>query len=528
MSISNVSLSIPEIGITTRCTVDPAKSYVPYNIIGASTQTKFTNKDILDLSNSVAAQYLTVNGAQSKIIGTATTGQVLTYTPSGLEFITATGSGPKFAIKYVSSVAPPGGDGSITEPFNTIGAAIIATASNPDMKAICVLPGLYIEDIKIYPNTVLFGLGASSVQHSGSLFTYDPSVTNYTGSVYVKDMSIGQLTLDSSSVTGAIIDYTFENITTQSVSIVSNATSTSTVILRESRITGNLGLQTINTCNVQNMTIGGFTTAIISSSLVAKSCIFAGLSVTGTLSAPTVSITESHTGQCIFYGNMSLTRDAPSMFVSSRDPGVMQAAVYDGSFTQITDNTVVVGDGAVNAFNLSNCTSVGANVAGLNAGSIGRTALGYGATVIADNQVAFSDAAQSLKAAGLVGHASTTALTYNPATGVISFLSSSRANKTNIRSLSNDISGKLVDSLSPCEYTWKTTGSSAVGLIAEEVSDVCKLLSDTCPGINDLVTMASNKKDIIGVNYLSMIPHLINTIQDLRQRIAKIEASIAK
>jgi hypothetical protein len=78
-------------------------------------------------------------------------------------------------------------------------------------------------------------------------------------------------------------------------------------------------------------------------------------------------------------------------------------------------------------------------------------------------------------------------------------------------------SGAYIDSLNPVEGTWKTDGSTFVGLIAHEVQEASR------------TTVATGTKDgeqMQGMDYSSaeLIANLIAEVKSLRQRVAALES----
>ena len=92
---------------------------------------------------------------------------------------------------------------------------------------------------------------------------------------------------------------------------------------------------------------------------------------------------------------------------------------------------------------------------------------------------------------------------------------STREKKDNIQSYSTDIN--KFKQLEPVSFTWKDTGKSDVGLIAEEVDELFpEFVSKTEDG------------EVTGINYGKLTTILINIVKQQQERIEKLEQQINK
>ena len=524
MSLQNVLFNIPELGITTRTTVNQATPYVPYQLMSSTTTVGMSNKTITDPSNTVSASMITANGVPIPITGTAANGTVLTVSGDHLAFLPSSGSPSASFIKYVSALASPGGDGSVSAPYQTIAAAISALSLVTTMKYIFVLPGTYAEIVSVYPNTAIIGSGLSCVQTLA--VNYNGGVTNFTGSVFFKDITIGAVTFNTTGTTGNTIAHSFNNVTTTgAMSITSAAANTATLTLNN--FTGAAVTFTGTSFTINNAIFSGTVTNTFSGGSSATNVIAGTAAFIGTAANPTLTLQKCEILSGSYTGTMALVRDPYSVSVGNQPfPGTVipnDTTKQQGLPIQINDTNVLLGINTVttNLTGRTNCTVIGLN-ASVATSSVNRTAIGYGATASADNQFAISDTATAMKASGLVGHASATAITYNSGTGAISFLTSNRAKKDNIEDLPVSLSGNIIDLASPKRYNWKESGNAAPGLIAEDVSDMVDALLGTCPSVGDLIAKDADGKPV-AINYLMFIPHLINTVKELRKQVSSLK-----
>lgn len=514
----NVTLNIVDQGISTKCLVTPGEDFVPCTIIGADTTVSLKNKNLLDPSNSIAATNLSVNGTIMPIIGTAATGEVLTVNGGNLEFVPATGVSSDF-VKYVSSQNTSVGTGTIDDPYQTITAAITALGSGSAMKYIVVLPGTYDEDILVYPNTTITGSGEdSAIQSPANTFGYHASVTNFDGLIAVSGMTLDAISLDSSTQSGSAAIYNFSSINAASFSAPSNTTTTNNEIL-------------LRNCIFTTMSVvirNGLIDDLVSSPLITvlglvqiKQLFAQTLTITGPIDPDfaDAEITLSNIRAVNFVEGINVLVDSQSFMKSTLGVRSSIGPINTNANFLMTDTCTYVGTNIVPNLMIG-CTAIGAGIVGINAESVNRTGVGFNATVTADNQVAFSDGATALRAAGLTGHAAATNVTYDTVTGLINYATSSAKNKEDISALCPDRSGLLIDSIIPRKYRWKVEKKYSPGLIAEEIAEVISEID--CESMQDLVARDGDG-NVVTVNYTLFIPHLINCIKDLRDRVSALE-----
>lgn len=489
---------------------------VPYSLIGAETRVSFKNKIMTDPSNVIASSGLLVNGSYKPITGTATSGTVLTYSGGNLSFLPASGSGGASVIKYVSYQGAPGGDGSLSNPYQTISEALFNLLPVSEMKTIYVLPGIYNESFSVRPNTVIIGAGPETQISPGNIISINTN-GSLTGKYSFQNITLPDLFLEF-IIEANTMELSMNGVTANSLNISSDMTSSVTMNLDDCTIpnisvSGNY-LNCIDCSVSQNMTVN------VQNACTLNRLNIGNLSVVTTFS-PTITLLMTKSGACTFNGPFTVLRDAISNSVSVFSNGATETKSNDSSMFQMSTDNVLVGS-SYPLTNLSRSSILGANASGFSSGT-NRTAIGYGASVISDNQVAFSDTATTLKASGLNGHSAATSITYNAATGVINYMSSSGINKKNIQDLCPKKTAELIDMLCPRRYSWKHDNSESSGLIAEEVEQIVARLNS-----RDMNSLVARDKDgkAISVNYILLIPYLLKHVQTLRDEIVKLNSIV--
>ena len=233
--------------------------------------------------------------------------------------------------------------------------------------------------------------------------------------------------------------------------------------------------------------------------------------LTGTPKAPTVSLAT---------GGATTTSIATTGYVASK--------VADYAPTK-------TGTGATGSWGISitgssaSCTGNAANVTGIvaiaNGGTgtttgtvpIATTATGANTVIIASDTTLNSTVYPTWtpyagSSAYLAVRVSSTKLTFNPSTGVLSstsFNSTSDANlKTNIIPLVDALS--YVSKLNGVSFDWKDGTGSSYGMVAQEVEKV-------------LPHAVSDNGSHKSINYSAVIPFLLESIKELQARIILLE-----
>lgn len=522
--LMNVLFNIPDLSIATRCVVRPGEEPVPCTIIGADTTVALKNKDLLDSSNKIAATNLAVNGTIMPIIGAAANGEVLTVNGSSLEFLPPAGGGASDFVKYVSSGNVSAGTGSIDDPFQTITAAVTAWGSEPGItKTIIVLPGEYSENVRLFPDTNLIGSGANVTRIMPTFsIAYSTEVSDYDGAINISDIQTDSIAFNNTTQTGTTASYYFSGLNCSNCTILSDDTTTESIVSIKdstfSSLNADYAVGTIADVTATNIAMFIRTNASLTG-LETQS-----MDLTGPVDPDIaiISITASNIAAASFTEGLDVVSDAVSQLNWSVGVRATVSPINLNSRFVMDTTSVFCGTTVTGAL-ITRCTAIGADITGIGTESINRTGVGYGATLDADYQVAFSDQARMLKADGLIGHAAATNITYDTVTGRINYATSSAKNKEDITNLCPDRSGLLIDSIVPRKYRWKESGNYAPGLIAEEVEEIVDNLD--CESMQDLVARNA-KGEVVTVNYTLFIPHLINCIKDLRERIVMLERKL--
>lgn len=517
---SNITFTLPELNKMTRVTVNSGEAYTPYALVGPASKSTLTNKTIIDSSNNISANNLTVNGVSSKIIGsvTPTNGQVLTAVTGGYQFTTVSGVGTGTNVRYVSKSGSVSGDGSINSPFLTVVAAINSFSLTPTIsKTIVIGPGNYSENVIITPNTTLIGVGRRTII-TGTI-DYD-GVTDPTGYYSFRNIYLSQMLVNSSAFPSATVSYEYINVMADTIN--------------NWAVAGSEGI-TFNAwgCNIGQLSVLAETATIVGTIITGAVQLNIGIlvsiqncSVYNTITATSSSVSRaemrlvsSMIEALIVQQFITVYTDGVSIPNNATyGADVLVSTINDHGILQVNRNNLLFGSMTANTIDdNTNCTVLGMGSV-LASGSINRTTVGYGATTDADNQISFSDTATNLRAAGLTGHSAATNITYDTVTKRINYATSSRAYKTNIENLPIDESMHLVRGIRPVKYNWKSDGTLSHGIIAEELNE----LVDTIDGAECLVAKDENGK-VLTVNYTLMIPHLINCIKNLEKRIIDLE-----
>ena len=120
-------------------------------------------------------------------------------------------------------------------------------------------------------------------------------------------------------------------------------------------------------------------------------------------------------------------------------------------------------------------------------------------------------------AGGSTVKTSSSKLYYNPSTGTLSatiFNSLSDGTlKENVETLSSGIS--IINTINPVSYIWKDSGKVGYGVIAQEIENILPEIVNTNDGIKS-------------VEYNSLIPFLIKSIQELKSEIDQLKSELGR
>ena len=106
---------------------------------------------------------------------------------------------------------------------------------------------------------------------------------------------------------------------------------------------------------------------------------------------------------------------------------------------------------------------------------------------------------------------SSSKLTYNPSTGQLTAVdfnsTSDQRLKTNIETLQNSI--ETLKKINTFKFTWKDTGKTSYGVIAQEIENI-------------LPELVKNDGDYKSVSYIPLVAFLIDAIKEQQEQIDKI------
>ena len=92
-----------------------------------------------------------------------------------------------------------------------------------------------------------------------------------------------------------------------------------------------------------------------------------------------------------------------------------------------------------------------------------------------------------------------------------------------------DVSGSLnkILDLRPTHFTWKENQKQDVGFIAQEVEEIIPEVVETSQGFIDTDGEEKNGiQDMKTISYPKLVPYLVDTIQELTERIKHLEKKV--
>lgn len=495
---TNILLNVEDINASGTIFHSPERETKQYNLIGSKTHTVFYNKEILDSSNKVAANFINSDDNTIQVTGTPEAGDVLTaVTNSSATWQPSTG-GITYTGRYlyVQKNAPAGGDGTPDKPYDDLTAAFARSGN----WTIIVGDGTYTGSYHVGTYKYLMGTGNVYINE----LHLNPGTTG-TGLYYINNVDIDTFTYDlstSGSSAFALLDIRTTGINNFTIKCPTNIYSSTTLngCKIGAIVTDNFEL------NIYNSTITSVTstgklkgtwanskvdtfnaTTISGGPLVLRGTIVSGGALTGTC-----PVSRDSLARMSLANGMEQYTDFPlyNLLSDNIAIGVTQSLINAGS-PAIT-GSVIIGNGAT-----------------FTNGVVNSVALGAGAVADQSNMLALNDNVHTIKAKGITGTASGLNLVYNTTTGIIQYATSSREHKKNI--VPHDIhdSLELITKMSVNDFTWKETGEADIGFIADELYSIDKRLS----------TVDSNGIPS-GVNHVRMTPHIIAGIQALIEHVS--------
>jgi hypothetical protein len=134
-------------------------------------------------------------------------------------------------------------------------------------------------------------------------------------------------------------------------------------------------------------------------------------------------------------------------------------------------------------------------------------------TIKYNNQMAITPVSNNINNLYIPGNLYVDGLIVNPSDLTI---------KDNIKILSDDLT-KNIDNLKPIEFTFKDDEKKNVhyGFIAQDFSEIYPHLVTNIPRKED------GRNDILGINYLEIVPLLVARIQQMQKEIDSLKESIS-
>lgn len=495
---ANVQFIMDDINTTCNAYSSPTLPTISYNIMNKDSIMYLKNKDLTDSSNRIAANNIMAsNGGIIAITGTPSAGQVLTAVDSTNANWQSSG-GSQGKNLYVDVNASAGGDGSAGSPFNTIQEAINLVPNNTTSSwNINIANGAYASaSLKQKVNLI----GNASVQIS----TVTLSSTEGNGPINISGIYIGQLVLDSSSwetsATVILKNCEVYDFLGNSGSTLSTYTFYSCIISQMDPRSGIFILYDCTMSTVDNTALGSITTfrafggSITDLSLSVhpdgnaefKECIVTYGNISGS-------------GNISYDNNVHIQSDTSTTQTFSDYPGLN---IIKDSIS-VGNNNLVENSSLAN----TNCIVMGNNY--LTPGVNNMFGMSNGGTYDTANTYYFDNEVHYLHANTLGSLASGVNLVYDSTTKKIGYASSSGSKKTNIMDI-NEMRSEMYDvilKLGLKKFTWTNTSKDDIGLIAEEVHEVCPALVETDDaGVHR------------GLSHTRFTPYLIACIQELTKK----------
>lgn len=251
------------------------------------------------------------------------------------------------------------------------------------------------------------------------------------------------------------------------------------------------------------------------------------VSGTGSVSGITLSGSVSSSGNLTLGGSLSLTSGQVTSalgytpYNSTNPSGYITSSALTGYAQLSAANTFSVA--GTNTF--SNRVSIGGGSAGTNfnldvLGQSNQTAGYFTTSGSSGNGIAINCTGGTNSAMVFLNAGVTTGQIQCSPGGTTYNSISDRRLKENIAPLTN--AGATIDQIQPRQFTWKTTGQSAKGFIADELQQVIPGAVTGQPNQVD----ASGKPVYQGIDCSvpEMIALLVAEVQSLRKRVAELEA----
>lgn len=498
---SNVRFHLEDINASCLAFEDPKLPTLAYSIVGSKTACAMYNKDLSDPSNKIIAK--AIGTPQITVTGTPIAGQVLTaQTNSTATWRTPEVSGTTCII-YVSILGTSSGDGNVGNPYSTIGEAI--SANRDTEVTIMVLPGTYPEYIYVTAGMTIIGTPNTNIYG-----IYNDETSSFEGNVTIigcnfSDTTTFDMTTALANLNLFMYDCTVNTLNTNGCPL--SLVNCRVIDLLECR-NGNIYIRGSNV-NSYN----AFSTAEIYNSYVLDMTIQYGAETTLKTAGTTVvngTVTSASIGSLDIDHLASITTNDFTLFkpvnhgkvnISGSNIGIASTST---TFTDpdgyTNEDCIIIGNNSTISSSIDNSIAIGSNV-----------------SIAESNTVAFPDTINKFILKGLESSAGGSTIVFNPTTGRLSYATSSRNEKKDIKSHDLNKSVDIVNTLEVNTFTWKRDDTSDVGFIAEDVAEVDRTL-----------VAEDEEGKIRGINHVRLFPHIIATLQHMQKRIDSLEEQLSK
>lgn len=499
---SNVRLYLEDINATCFAFEDAKLPTVAYSVVGSKTACALYNKDLTDSSNKIIAT--SIGNPKVTITGTPVAGQVLTaQSGSAATWRTPESSSVSFIV-YVAIDANPGGDGTIANPYNTIGEAISTYRDMP--VTIMILPGDYGESIYVTAGMTIMGTPNSFIDN---IYYDETSVTG--GEVILMNCSVvTDIVFDMRSALASVNLKAYgcktENLTSYNCGVTLNNCEVTTTM---STNDGNVVITGSN-LSLYNL----YSTAQIYNSFIREIVVNLSSGMTLKTANTTIEIGDiaSAPANSIDIDSLARITTADVNHYKIVDHGKVNFAGTNigisNTGTEFTDANI--------AYNNENVILIG-NDNILNSNVDNSIVLGSGLTVAESNAVIFQDNISKMILKGLESSAGGSTIVFNPTTGRFSYATSSRNEKKNIMPHDLSKSVDIINALEVNTFTWKRDDTNDIGFIAEDIH-----------AVDESLAVEDEVGNIRGVNHVRLFPHIIATLQVMQKRIDNLEDRLSK
>jgi hypothetical protein len=218
---------------------------------------------------------------------------------------------------------------------------------------------------------------------------------------------------------------------------------------------------------------------------------------------------QYNSGSSTFSGSANLIYDGANVTIGST--GSLRLASSNANYVAVRSGSAV---GANVTWTLPTADGTSGQALVTNGtGTLSFAAAGATVSNTSSSSTFYPTMASAVTGSLTTAYVTGNALYYVPSTGTLSATNfnslSDMALKDNIMTLENPMN--ILEQLTGVQFTWKDNGLKSSGVIAQDIEKV----------LPHLVSTDENHKT---VNYLGIIPYLIETIKELNERINSLES----